>query len=155
MSDFFLQAGRASRSNSMRKLLASATHEVRKGYGVIQLRIGQFRVDLAECCDAIDAELLQEEVDAGEPLFLAAFGQGFFGEDVEAIADDGSIKSYHKVYIKQQHSITIPPHVKNLTLCRRGSQATIRPEMARLARCSHVEKGTRGLHAPCSFNRSM
>ena len=155
MSDLFLQAGRASRSNSMRKLLTSATHEVRKGYGVIQLCIGQLRVDLAECRDTIDAELLKEGVDAGETLFLAAFGQGFFGEDVEAIAGNSSIKSCHKVYIKQQHSITIPPHVKNLTLCRRGSQATIRPEMARLARCSHVEKGTRGLHAPCSFNRSM
>ena len=116
MSDLFLQAGRASRSNSMRKLLTSATHEVRKGYGVIQLRIGQFRVDLAECCDAIDAELLEKGVDTGEPLFLAAFGQGFFGEDVEAIADDGSIKICHKVYIKQQHSITIPPHVKKITL---------------------------------------
>ena len=60
MSDLFLQAGRASRSNSMRKLLASATHKVRKGYGVIEFCIGQFRVDLAECRDAIDAELLEE-----------------------------------------------------------------------------------------------
>lgn len=101
MSDFYLQAGRASRSNSMRKLIASATHEVRKGYGVVQLRIGQLRVDLAECRDAIDAELLEEGVDTGEPLFLAPFGQVFFGEDVEAIAGDGSIKICHKVYIKQ------------------------------------------------------
>lgn len=90
MSDPLLQTTR--RSNSTGNLVSVATDCRRERHGILQLFISQYRVDLAECRDTIDAELQYEVVNTGERLFLAAFGQVFFSEDVEAVAGDGSLE---------------------------------------------------------------